>query len=142
MSSRRWLLVAALLLAGCGGGTSDGDAAGTGGPATTPEPATTLTITLDAEGDGDPTTTTLTCDPPGGDHPDPAAACAQLAEVGVAGFALVPADAICTQVFGGPQVAGVSGTVDGEPVDASFDRTDGCRTSRWDRLATVLQSGA
>ena len=49
------------------------------------------------------------------------------------------ADGICTQQFGGPQPATVTGTVDGDQVDATFSRTDGCEISRWDALDAVLQ---
>ena len=130
---RRTLLAggALLLLAGCGGGDDD--------TADRPAPATELTVELDAEGSGDVVTATLTCDPAGGDVADPRAACDQLAAMGVAGFAPVGSDVVCTQQFGGPQTATVTGTLDGEAVDATFSRTDGCEISRWDALDAVLQ---
>ncbi len=126
------LLGVTLVLAGCGGGSED-----TGSDR--PTPATELTVVLDAEGDGQTSQATLTCDPAGGDVADPAAACDQLATVGTAGFEPTAADGICTQQFGGPQTATVTGTVDGDPVDATFSRTDGCEISRWDALDAVLQ---
>lgn len=124
--------LAVLLLAGCGGADDDAGA-------DRPTPATELTVELDAEGSGDVVTATLTCDPAGGDVADPRAACDQLAEVGVAGFAPVGSDVVCTQQFGGPQTATVTGTLDGEDVEATFSRTDGCEISRWDALDAVLQ---
>ncbi len=101
---------------------------------------TSLTIALDEQGDGAPTTSTLTCDPPGGDHADPEAACDALAAAGgVAAFA-PPQDDMCTEQYGGPQVATVEGTVAGERVTARFSRTNGCEISRWDALAPLLGS--
>ena len=97
-----------MLLAGCGGDTSGGDVSteprptgSASGPATGPvtppgtdpggtapeEPGgidpvdpTDLRVTVDT-GDGQTRTYTLRCDPAGGDHPDPAAACEALARM-------------------------------------------------------------
>jgi hypothetical protein len=80
---------------------------------------------------------TLTCDPPGGDHPDPAAACGALAAVGDP-FAPLLSDVVCTQQYGGDQTARISGTYRGEPVDLELSRVDGCRIQQWDRLGPVL----
>ena len=41
-------------------------------------------------------------------------------------------DIACTQIFGGPEEATIKGTIRGEPVDATFTRTDGCEIARWD----------
>jgi hypothetical protein len=82
----------------------------------------------------------LACDPPAGTHPDPAAACARLDETGAAAFAPLP-DQACTEIYGGAQRAEISGTVDGEPVDASFQRTNGCEIEAWDALLGVLPPG-
>lgn len=86
-----------------------------------------------------PTRTTLTCDPPGGDHPDPAAACAALAREPDP-FVPLPADAICTEIYGGPETATVTGTYAGRPVALTLSRTDGCRIAQWDRLGALLPS--
>lgn len=43
-----------------------------------------------------------------------------------------PADQVCTMIYGGPEVATVTGTVDDTDIDASFVRTDGCAISRFD----------
>lgn len=122
------LLLAALVSAGCGSGTAGSN--GTGGTGM-------LTITVQDGAGGAPRTWTLTCDPPGGDHPDPAGACAA---IGAARrpFAPVPADMACTQVYGGPETATITGTWRGEPVDAAYRRTDGCEIARWTALAPVF----
>lgn len=119
-----------------------GDAAGGTRPSGSPSPTglpADLTITVDASGSGDTQVWTLTCDPPGGDHPDPAWACAALEEAGgAAAFDPVPRTAVCTEIYGGPQTAHVEGTVDGTPINADFSRTNGCEIKRWDTLRAVL----
>ncbi len=101
-----------------------------------PSAGTSLTISVDPGKGGTPVEWTLTCDPPGGSHPDPSAACAAL--TGADPFAPVPTDRVCAQVFGGPQTATVTGTWQGKPVNATFSRTDGCQTQRWDALVPLL----
>jgi hypothetical protein len=163
MTSLRLALSAAALalLAGCGGDTSGGDVSteprpsgSASGPAMpTPgtdssgspqgEPGgsdlidpTELRVTVDT-GTGQTRTYTLRCDPPGGDHPDPEAACEALARM-QAPFAPLPKGMLCTEVYGGPQTAKIEGTYRGVPTLAEFHRTDGCEISRWDAYAAVL----
>jgi hypothetical protein len=45
---------------------------------------------------------------------------------------------LCTQQYGGPQVARVTGSFHGRPVQAVFRRTDGCEIARWNSLAALL----
>ncbi|ADX71782.1 serine protease inhibitor [Pseudarthrobacter phenanthrenivorans] len=47
---------------------------------------------------------------------------------------------LCTQQYGGPQVAVVTGTFHGRPVESVFTRTDGCEISRWKAMAPLLGS--
>ena len=97
-----------------------------------------LAVELDRGEGGPPETYTLTCGPaPAGDLPDPAAACAQLAGQPDP-FAELAPDIACTQLFGGPQTARVTGTWAGADVDLQLSRTDGCRISQWDRLGPLL----
>ena len=71
---------------------------------------------------------TLTCDPTGGDHPDPAAACAALA---AHADALEPvAETACTELYGGPQEAGRLGLIDGEIYSSTFTRRNGNEIAR------------
>ena len=53
-------------------------------------------------------------------------------------FKPVPEGAICTLIYGGPQVAEVRGTYRGETVNARFNRTNGCEMQRWDRVAFLF----
>jgi hypothetical protein len=133
-------LAVALVAAGCGAAPGDDAPADPPGEDAAPAPATELEIVVfpDGEAAGGEVRYTLTCDPPGGDHPDSEAACAALAEHGAEAFEPVPPEVLCTQIYGGPQEARVRGTVDGERVDARFKRTDGCEIARWDRLQAVL----
>lgn len=88
---------------------------------------------------------TLRCsgaDPlPGSTHPTAAAACALVAarpEV----LAPPPKDQLCTQQYGGPEVATVCGTANGMPVDRRFTRTDGCGIAAWSIAAPLLGAPA
>ena len=79
----------------------------------------------------------LSCDPPGGDHPKAEAACDTLAANPEA-LEPVPPETACTQIFGGPERAEVTGLFRGRDVDATFDRSNGCEIDRWDRLAALF----
>ncbi len=126
------------------GTSSSGSTSGAPAPGQAPAAADgELTVVLD-DGAGTSTTWTLTCSADGtagGDHPDAAAACAALSALDDP-FAPVPRGTACTQVYGGPQRATVTGRWAGREVSATFVRTDGCEISRWDRLAPLLQPGA
>jgi hypothetical protein len=91
-----------------------------------------------SSGTGEGSTWRLTCDPPGGDHPDPVGACRALETNGAAALPPVPKWMRCTMIFGGPERATVTGTWRGQRVSASFDRTNGCEISRWSRLVPLL----
>jgi hypothetical protein len=49
-----------------------------------------------------------------------------------------PTDQACTEQHGGPQIASVTGTLEGEAVDTSFDRANGCGISDWALLGAFL----
>ena len=49
-------------------------------------------------------------------------------------FAPTPLNIVCTQVYGGPQEALVTGRFRGNPVSARFSRKDGCAIVRWNRV--------
>ena len=135
----RGALVAALGwgLAGCSIG--DDDAVVTATTAASPDaPQTSLTIVIDPGDGGQSEEWTLACDPAGGTHPDPEAACAALAGVEADAFTPVAADQMCTQIYGGPETATVRGTWRADRVDASFSRQNGCEIARWDAVAGLL----
>jgi hypothetical protein len=49
-----------------------------------------------------------------------------------------PANRMCTQLYGGPQQAKVSGRIDGRPVDVTLTRVDGCGVADWTLLQPLL----
>jgi phosphoglycolate phosphatase-like HAD superfamily hydrolase len=71
--------------------------------------------------------------------PDPDAALAAVERFGEEVF-FVPrrADMMCTQQYGGPQVAVVTGTFHGRPVHSRFSLTDGCEIARWRSMAPLF----
>ncbi|MBT2566841.1 serine protease inhibitor [Arthrobacter sp. ISL-85] len=72
-------------------------------------------------------------------HPNAAAACSALkANPGILAPAAPGTSQPCTQQYGGPQKAAVTGMVDGVAVDSSFARTNGCEISAWDAAKDVL----
>lgn len=129
----------------------------TGDPMSTPAPDHTLPggSALPADGDvqlvlrvtdsgGTVTEHDLSCTAEGtagGDHPDPAVACADLYRALANGDPLQPVgpDVICTQEYGGPETAEVAGTIGGAEVSTSFSLTDGCEIARWQAMGAVLQ---
>ncbi len=135
-------LVAALLLAlaaaGCGAETAVEDES-----TTSPLADTSLVIRVWQQGDlrKQPLRWTLTCEPAGGTHPAPVAACRKLLAL-ESPFAEVPPDVACTQVYGGPQVAEVSGKLRGEAVLTRFGRADGCQIDRWDTVGFLFAGAA
>lgn len=110
------------------------------GSATAQSSATALTITYWRDGShtADRTVWTLRCDPVGGTLKRPGVACRRLAVGGRKLFAPVNRGAFCTDIYGGPQVALVTGTVEGKRVWARFQRRDGCEIARWMRLSPWL----
>ncbi len=129
------LLLLLLAPAGCGADADDASNDGTGGGSAA---ATSLRIEVRTAADAEPTTLTLTCDPTGGDHPQAEQACDALAAAGPQVLEPVPDDQVCTMIYGGPQTARVTGTLDGADVDATFSRADGCEIDRWDTLGTTF----
>jgi Subtilisin inhibitor-like len=102
--------------------------------------ATDLRIVVH-DGSGKTSTWRLTCDPPGGSHPDPKAACRVLEANGAAALPAVPKDKVCTQIYGGPETATITGTWQGQQVLSHFARNDGCQISRWKLLEGLLPPG-
>jgi hypothetical protein len=127
------IAVAALLvtIGGCGKSEPSSSASGD-------VPKTSLTITLVSDEGVDPKVTTLTCDPAGGNNPQPAQACAALKKAGAEVFKPVPKSQVCSMLYGGPQTASVRGSYEGKHVNATFKRTNGCETDRWEKLGTTF----
>ena len=45
----------------------------------------------------------------------------------------------CTEIFGGPDIATIQGTLRGEPVEAELTRANGCEIERFDRFTPMLR---
>ena len=106
--------------------------------ATGAAPATDLRITVWPEGRAkDSKTWTLRCAPVGGTLPRAGRACTSLARLRNA-FEPIPSDMVCTEIYGGPQQALVTGRHAGRRVWARFSRTDGCQIDRWKRHAFLF----
>ena len=94
---------------------------------------------------GTPTNFTLVCQNgvPAAEsqHPNAAAACIAIKN-NPAILSPVPAgkNQACTQQYGGPQVATVTGVVDGRQVQATFSLKDGCEIAAWNAAKDVLGS--
>jgi hypothetical protein len=83
---------------------------------------------------------TLRCDPAGGNLPNRLKACRTLARLR-APFAPVPPGVACSDIYGGPAVAHVQGRFRGRPVEAWFNRTDGCEVARWNAVRVLFPVG-
>ena len=101
--------------------------------------STSLHVTVWPNGIGHGTkhTYTLTCAPVGGTLPHRLAACSRLARL-KSPFAGLPKNIACTQIYGGPQQALVTGRFRGALVRARFNRRNGCQIERWNRMAFLL----
>jgi hypothetical protein len=121
------IVAVCLLLAACG--DDDGDAA----PSQTAL-AAELTVTVRPEGPGGPVRERrVECQGFGSEAEDPV--CRGLT---AESLAPVPRTTPCTAIYGGPDVARVTGTIDGERVDERFSREDGCQIARWDENVALL----
>jgi len=95
-----------------------------------------LHITVWPQGQGQPGkhVYSLECgNPIGGTLPKRVAACTKLMRF-KRPFAPTPMGVACTQIYGGPQEALVTGRFRGNLVRARFSRKDGCEIARWNRV--------
>ena len=81
---------------------------------------------------------TLRCDPAAGSLQRPALACQRLSAVGMKLFAPISPKVVCTEIYGGPQRARVTGMVEGKRVWANFSRMNGCNIERWAKVSPWL----
>ena len=114
-------------------------ACATGSAGTAASTALRVTYWEDGSRPADRVTWTLRCDPARGTLPRPAVACRRLRSGGVLRlFAPIPDNAVCTQIYGGPQKARVVGIVQGTRIWATFQRRNGCEIGRWNGLSPLL----
>jgi hypothetical protein len=116
------------LLAGCGG--DDEQSASTASVAD-------LTVTVDPDGKGSKEAKTADVQCASADDSD---VCKSVDGMKPAVFEPVSGDTACTQQYGGPETATVTGTLHGETIDAKFSRVNGCEISRWKQAAPLLEA--
>ena len=115
-------------------GCSAGSAAQSGSPAPTD---LRITVWPGGRAEGDAKTYTLRCGPAAGTLPKVATACSKLVPL-PRPFGPVSRDAVCTEQYGGPQQALITGTYHGRSVWAMFSATNGCQISRAKRISFLL----
>ena len=82
---------------------------------------------------------TLRCQPVAGTHPNRKKACTQLLKAGIKSMAPTPSDTMCTEIYGGPETATVSGSWSKKKIRATFSRINGCEISRWEKISLLLR---
>ena len=128
----RIIALAALLAAvGC--------SVGVGAPAAGSSATTDLKISYWSQGRAEvpPRKWTLRCGPAGGTHPQALAACRKLGTM-ISPFAPVRKDVACTDQYGGPQVALITGSFRGRTIWVLLQNRNGCEIARFKRLAFLV----
>jgi hypothetical protein len=116
------VVIAALaLLAGCGEDEEQ--------PAAAPTPAGLAELTVTVEDKS----ADVRCN-----APEDSEVCRAVAKLKPETFAPTPRDVACTQQYGGPETATVTGTLRGETIDAKFSRENGCEIARWAKVEPLL----
>jgi hypothetical protein len=119
--------LAALAAASCGG---EGDATG--------NQAADLKVVVRPDGPaGAARRATIACDRLGPGSPG-SPVCDELGGLSRRDLAPVPRDVACAEVYGGPAVASVRGTLHGKRVSARFSLSDACEVRRWGRNSALL----
>jgi hypothetical protein len=128
--------VVMLLLASAGcGGDDDGLAEG---PAPAPAPGeAALTVILLPEGPDGPSRSAEVICPP--DSPEGEEECEALDAIDPGAADPVPPGTACTQIYGGPDVVRLEGTLHGAEIDAELTRENGCEINRFDRFMPLLE---
>jgi hypothetical protein len=127
----RIALLLAVLVAAVGSSASEA------APASTP--GTELRISYWPEGrdSGQPTKWILRCNPAGGTMPQAAGVCRRLVAM-TKPFTPMGKNLVCTDLYGGPQQAVITGTFKGSRVWTQLGMRNGCEISRAKRLAFLV----
>jgi hypothetical protein len=128
--------ILALIAVGCGDPSGDSTPAGGGS-----EEVDTLKIEVRPRADAEPLTATLRCTTPPeatGFISDAEKACETVRATKHVLIHGPPDNVMCTEIYGGPQRARITGTVDKQRVDLEVTREDGCAIALWDELEPLL----
>jgi len=122
-------LCVAAIAAGCGSDDS--------GPSTSAGGNTDLRVVLDVDGDGGeaPRTASIKCA-----AQDESEACRVVGDLDAVDFASPRPTQACTEIFGGPDVVTVSGTLRGEEVSSTFTRANGCEIDRFTAIEPLVKA--
>ena len=142
------LFAAAVLLAGCGSGSGGGPgqspSATPASPSVSPTaPAAGIDLDIVVRADGKTTSAEYSLQCAGATalesskHPRAAEAC-DLVSRHPQILDPAPANQMCTEQYGGPATASVSGTIDGRAVSREFDLKNGCGISAWGDALPLL----
>ena len=143
----RYLLIAAMcavtatacgsIAAGSGATAGSGSTAGSSSGAAASAAKVSLDFTVNSGRPGAKTQHwTLRCDPPGGTHPDPAAACRVLLAAG-APFAPLRKHVECPMILASSAKATVKGTWFGKKVNMVLV-DGGCTMARWSKIGQIF----
>jgi hypothetical protein len=132
MRSGKLAIALSVLVASCGGSEEDPPA-----PGAREVQVLDVRVTVTPQGPGGPEQTRrIECAQLGEDAVEPR--CRELGGLEPQELDPVPRRSACTQIYGGPATARVSGQLRGARVSALFDLTDGCEIDRWRRNAALL----
>jgi hypothetical protein len=128
---RTALVIVVLVVAAAACGASHG------APVQTPETQLTISYWPEGRGNAEPKTWTLRCDPAGGTVPRVATVCRQLDALDNP-FRRPSKTLVCTDQYGGPQQALITGTHEGNRIWTVIGMRNGCEISRAKRLAFLV----
>jgi len=132
----RYLLIAVICAAAATAcGSKPEPSSGVAG-APAPAPKVSLDITVSTTPNAPSKHWTLQCEPTGGTHPDPAAACAVLLKAKNP-FAPLPKGIMCPMIRVGTKTAIVKGTYFGKHVDIRLSPS-GCELAQWEKIGQIF----
>ena len=131
----RYLVIAAICAAAATACGSKPAPAGVGS-APAPAPKVSLDITVSTTPNAPSKHWTLQCEPAGGTHPNPAAACAVLLKAKNP-FAPLPKGIMCPMIRVGTKTAIVKGTYFGKHIDTTLS-PGGCKLAQWEKIGQIF----
>ena len=132
----RYLLIAVICAAAATACGSKPAPSGGAASAPAPAPKASLGITVSTTPNAPVKHWTLKCEPTGGTHPNPAAACAVLLKAKNP-FAPLPKGIMCPMIRVGTKTAIVKGTYFGKQVDTKFT-PGGCDLAKWNQVGQIF----
>lgn len=83
---------------------------------------------------------TIKCNPAAGTMPKAKTVCKKLLKIANP-FAPADPDQMCTEIYGGDDIATVKGTWKGKKISVKYSKINGCEIARWDLLKFLLTGG-